>query len=188
MKNLPKVWTSGRLIKRRDGAYAIDCAGDTLAEIRHVEAFATAIEGHPGVPPRVSDGGCEDWRKAFADWRLRVYASGEYKEELSKLIEQQKTEPFWFESNRCCYQGKAYGVDFEDASHFDREELSLAVKHFVVSQRQQFKRLRREIEAFENLERMMYREVIPESVRIFVWQRDQGKCVECGNREALEFD
>jgi 5-methylcytosine-specific restriction endonuclease McrA len=25
-------------------------------------------------------------------------------------------------------------------------------------------------------------------VRLFVWQRDRGKCVQCGSRERLEFD
>jgi hypothetical protein len=32
------------------------------------------------------------------------------------------------------------------------------------------------------------REPIPESVRIFVWRRDEGKCVRCGSNERLEFD
>jgi 5-methylcytosine-specific restriction endonuclease McrA len=29
---------------------------------------------------------------------------------------------------------------------------------------------------------------IPERVRHEVWRRDQGRCVECGSRERLEFD
>jgi 5-methylcytosine-specific restriction endonuclease McrA len=32
------------------------------------------------------------------------------------------------------------------------------------------------------------RERIPESVRHEVWRRDQGRCVDCGSRERLEFD
>lgn len=32
------------------------------------------------------------------------------------------------------------------------------------------------------------REAIPERVRHEVWRRDQGRCVECGSRERLEFD
>jgi hypothetical protein len=29
---------------------------------------------------------------------------------------------------------------------------------------------------------------IPSEVRIFVWQRDSGRCVECGSNEYLEYD
>lgn len=32
------------------------------------------------------------------------------------------------------------------------------------------------------------REPIPEHVRNEVWRRDQGRCVDCGSRERLEFD
>lgn len=32
------------------------------------------------------------------------------------------------------------------------------------------------------------REPIPEAVRHEVWRRDQGRCVDCGSRENLEFD
>ena len=32
------------------------------------------------------------------------------------------------------------------------------------------------------------REAIPKQVKIDVWQRDSGRCVECGGRENLEFD
>src|SRR5206468_2775089 len=32
------------------------------------------------------------------------------------------------------------------------------------------------------------REPIPERVRHEVWRRDEGRCVDCGSRERLEFD
>ena len=32
------------------------------------------------------------------------------------------------------------------------------------------------------------REYIPDRVKIFVWKRDGGRCVNCGSRERLEFD
>lgn len=32
------------------------------------------------------------------------------------------------------------------------------------------------------------RPAIPRDVKLFVWQRDGGRCVECGSREDLEFD
>lgn len=32
------------------------------------------------------------------------------------------------------------------------------------------------------------RKPIPDKVKMFVWQRDRGKCVKCGSPENLEFD
>jgi 5-methylcytosine-specific restriction endonuclease McrA len=32
------------------------------------------------------------------------------------------------------------------------------------------------------------REPIPRSVKMYVWQRDGGRCVECGSGERLEYD
>jgi hypothetical protein len=32
------------------------------------------------------------------------------------------------------------------------------------------------------------REPIPKSVKQYVWQRDRGRCVECGSNEKLEYD
>jgi hypothetical protein len=32
------------------------------------------------------------------------------------------------------------------------------------------------------------RESIPDDVKLFVWQRDGGRCVKCGSQENLEFD
>jgi hypothetical protein len=32
------------------------------------------------------------------------------------------------------------------------------------------------------------REHIPDEIKVFVWQRDQGRCVRCGSKERLEYD
>jgi HNH endonuclease len=57
-------------------------------------------------------------------------------------------------------------------------------------QQRYYEKVRREVEALENMEKLegVSREPIPESVRLFVWQRDRGQCVQCGIRERLEFD
>jgi hypothetical protein len=70
------------------------------------------------------------------------------------------------------------------------EELTLRVKHAVLSEEKSLDKLRREVEAFENFERIRAtpREPIPEHIRMFVWQRDRGCCVKCGCQERLEFD
>ena len=40
----------------------------------------------------------------------------------------------------------------------------------------------------EQLDKPRMRERLPQEVRIEVWQRDSGRCVECGSQENLEFD
>jgi hypothetical protein len=71
-----------------------------------------------------------------------------------------------------------------------REEAVLFLKHAVLSHETSVHRVRREVKGMENLDRVpsAQRERIPDSVRLFVWQRDEGKCVRCGSRELLEFD
>jgi hypothetical protein len=77
-----------------------------------------------------------------------------------------------------------------DARDVVQDELPLRIKHFVLRHENALSRIRHEVEAFENLDRLpaARRDAIPEAVRMFVWQRDEGKCVKCGSREKLEFD
>jgi len=71
-----------------------------------------------------------------------------------------------------------------------KEELLLRIKHFVLKHEKSLSKIKREVAAFENIERVpsARRERIPEDVRLFVWQRDEGKCVKCGSKERLEYD
>jgi len=81
-------------------------------------------------------------------------------------------------------------VNVRDSEGFTFNEIMLQIKHAVIRQEKSFSRMRREIEAFENIDLLdtARRERIPDSVRLFVWQRDQGKCIKCGSKEKLEFD
>lgn|SRR5262249_25855779 len=69
-------------------------------------------------------------------------------------------------------------------------ELVLRIKHAVLTEEKELDKLRREVEAFEAYERLdpTRREPIPEHVKMFVWQRDKGRCVKCGCQELLEYD
>lgn len=70
------------------------------------------------------------------------------------------------------------------------DEVLLRVKHAVLRQERVIEKLRQEVEAFEAFEsgRMASRQPIPRAVRMFVWERDGGRCRGCGSRERLEFD
>jgi hypothetical protein len=79
---------------------------------------------------------------------------------------------------------------YSDVSRERPEELVLRIKHAVLTEERAFEKLRREVAAFEAFERLdpTPREPIPEHVKMFVWQRDEGRCVKCGSQERLEYD
>ncbi|MBI3895605.1 MAG: HNH endonuclease [Acidobacteria bacterium] len=106
-------------------------------------------------------------------------------------VEKQNREPipipdmpdgYWLFHNRV--------LIVENTGGITNEELLVHIKHRVLRAESNWKRMQKQIEAFENLERTpsAKREKIMESVRLFVWQRDEGKCVKCGSQEKLEFD
>ncbi|MBI4661493.1 MAG: HNH endonuclease [Verrucomicrobia bacterium] len=68
------------------------------------------------------------------------------------------------------------------------EELRLLFLEAVDQGRQKLERLRRKFSGGAGARIDSRRDVIPEDVRIFVWRRDGGRCVQCGGNERLEFD
>jgi hypothetical protein len=103
----------------------------------------------------------------------------------------EPTQPLGQESRMNSYWAyRGTGVKATGGSELSLEEIQLKIKHAVLRHDKAFERMRREIEALENVEKVdiAQRERIPDSVRLFVWQRDQGKCVKCGSAEKLEFD
>jgi len=110
---------------------------------------------------------------------------------MPKDFDPDPTEPKEVEvflPNRWVYRHRMIAVEYGE--NIDRGEIILRIKHAVLREENALKKIAKEIEAFENLEKLpcARRERIPDSVRLFVWQRDEGKCVKCGNREKLEFD
>ena len=71
-----------------------------------------------------------------------------------------------------------------------REDIPLAIESMVLRNDKALERMRREVDSLKRMEKIAIsrRERIPDAVRIFVWQRDLGRCVKCGNSEKLEFD
>jgi hypothetical protein len=71
-----------------------------------------------------------------------------------------------------------------------------AVQHAVLKQQKAFERMKGEIELFKEFETFKTfggtsstrRELIPGDVRMFVWRRGGGRCVECRSNKNLEFD
>jgi HNH endonuclease len=78
----------------------------------------------------------------------------------------------------------------EGAGFVDYEELLTRIQHAALKEEKDYKRIQRELQALENLPfaDSARRERIPDDVRMFVWQRDEGKCVKCQSNLNLEFD
>jgi 5-methylcytosine-specific restriction endonuclease McrA len=86
------------------------------------------------------------------------------------------------------YRGKV--VTTSDTAPLSDEEQKLEVANAVLKHEKRYTQLRRQQEAYARIEHTdaARRERIPDDVRLFVWQRDEGKCVKCGGTERLEFD
>jgi hypothetical protein len=70
------------------------------------------------------------------------------------------------------------------------QELLLQIQHAALKEEKTVRRIRRGFQAFHNSKRSKSarRERIPDDVRLYVWQRDEGKCVQCSSQEKLEYD
>jgi len=88
------------------------------------------------------------------------------------------------------YRGKIVNVSGAKLAGITMPEVILRLKHLVLKQEKALTRIEKEVDAFQNMAatEAARREPIPEAVRLFVWQRDGGKCVKCGSNELLEFD
>jgi hypothetical protein len=99
-----------------------------------------------------------------------------------KPVEVEVRDGLW------CFQNKIFAV--KGSAGISAEELQIRIKHKLLNAEKQFTKMKKEIELFENFDKVVAsrREKIPESIRLFVWQRDEGKCVQCGSNKKLEYD
>ncbi len=138
---------------------------------------------------------CDRARTAYIQ---RLHADENYRKAATEVLEKQRREPGCFLAARgrkseliTCwrYRDKILRVEAPE-TEVPFESIPLLLKHHVLRGERNYEKIRREVEALENMEKLegVSREPIPDSVRLFVWQRDKGQCVKCGSRERLEFD
>jgi len=109
------------------------------------------------------------------------------KDEYSRLKESQRHEPipvlmvegrtWWWYRNEFYHENDGYSSQDIKLLLWDRDK----------KRERKLQRLRKEMMSERAIDEAR-RERIPENVRIFVWKRDGGRCVQCGSRENLEFD
>lgn len=110
-----------------------------------------------------------------------------WNQQLTRIYQISQRDPKHFQSGNTrlwAYQNSLYEV----TGTYSDEEKKLLILEFVDKERQKFERLKRKFSQTDSEELKYERTRIPESVRIAVWRRDQGKCAKCGSRENLEYD
>lgn len=132
-----------------------------------------------------------EWRSACYVYKQALHADPKYQQAAREFLERQRCEPQALLALWWAFRERVLGVESTEPEELrDRETDVLLVKQYVLRHERNYEKVRREVEALENLTKLegVEREPIPESVRLFVWQRDKGQCVKCGSRERLEFD
>ncbi len=135
----------------------------------------------------------EECKRSAAAYEKALHSDPTYRQVAADFVELQRREPqeipefpiFWM------YRDKVVSLTSDEPETLrDKAGDILLVKHFILRRERSYEKVKREVEALENMEKLegVVREPIPESVRLFVWQRDRGQCVKCGSRERLEFD
>ncbi|HUO05248.1 MAG TPA: HNH endonuclease signature motif containing protein [Candidatus Binataceae bacterium] len=139
----------------------------------------------------------EEYNRAYAAYMEALHSDLTYRQAAVNFVKLQRREPQALEAwrnvwdNLYAYRDKVLRLHSDEPETLrDKASDVMLIKHFVLRKERGYEKVRREVEALENMERLegVSREPIPESVRLFVWQRDQGQCVKCGSRERLEFD
>lgn len=128
-------------------------------------------------------------------WRFPRKGGGEwFSDEITlkkhdRLVQLQMTQPVAVATIE--HLGKTYWwykdeYYMEDDGH-SSQEVQLLLWERVQKHKRKLERLRKEMLSERAIDEAR-RETIPEDVRIFVWRRDGGRCVQCGSQENLEFD
>jgi HNH endonuclease len=145
----------------------------------------------------------ERWKQTAKDYMRSLHADPTYRAAAKDFLAKQQQEPEFLQVfgpiTIWAFREKVVSLESTDPEIVFRKETGirqitdkaiLLIKHHVLSRERHFEKMKREVEALENMEKLsrIQRQPIPDSVRLFVWQRDNGRCVKCGSRERLEFD
>ncbi len=112
-------------------------------------------------------------------------------QEYESIMRTQKETPTVITK----YISKVWWI-FQDEIYWENDTLDAeAVKTLIVATRIRKKqKIERDIEkakaTIDQVARLKSddRQPIPDDVKMFVWQRDKGRCVKCGSNQNLEYD
>jgi len=104
-------------------------------------------------------------------------------------VEQQVNYPIKISGpNIWAYKNNLLQVSYR--GYLKDEEISLYVKHYILDHEKDIEELREQVQFLVQIseKKLGKREDIPEHVKMYVWRRDKGQCVQCGSNQNLEFD
>jgi 5-methylcytosine-specific restriction endonuclease McrA len=104
-----------------------------------------------------------------------------------EIMEQQENTPVVVMSSS---EGRKRWWIFQDNVYWEDEGFTAEEMKVLILEKidQRQKKIQRAMARVSQKESSAIRQHIPDDVKLFVWQRDEGRCVNCGSPENLEFD
>lgn len=108
------------------------------------------------------------------------------REEYYSFLNERDTSPFKFN-----VENKTYWL-FENKFYKDTDGLDHdSVKALLLSRqrlKQEHINRAKSITAAPKIESRPKRGILPEDIKLLVWQRDEGRCAKCGSQSELQYD
>ncbi len=105
------------------------------------------------------------------------------------IYQQQQTAPVLLyktmDNSKCLWMFK--GEFYWDNEGHSEEEMNVLLLDKIYQKEKKLIRAKARISQQESAASGA-RDSIPDDVKMFVWQRDSGRCVKCGGQRNLEFD
>jgi len=145
-----------------------------------------------GLVSKVVESNITRYRRTSTSFRSTGLSKGTC---ITKLIEdpeikEQMNHPVRT-SRRDVWVYKNYLLQVICNEYMNSEEITLYIKDYILNHERKIEEIRNRIQTMERVLKTgeaSKRENISEHVRMYVWRRDKGKCMECGSIRNLEFD
>lgn len=115
----------------------------------------------------------------------KSYYQYEYKEliitqkitPVAILFDESNSKRWWMYKNEFYCENDGYNPKEIEALIFENEHIQKKKVNKAISLMSQ-----------ETIPNKNKREMVPEDVRLYVWNRDGGRCVKCGSQKKIEYD
>ena len=148
-----------------------------------------------GLVSKTIDGGRRIYHRTpkpapkFSDGITKNIKTNLTNSEIEEQIGRPIALPTLNTPNIWAYKNFLLQVSYDE--YLTDEEISLRIKLHVLDHEKEIEEIRSQIRFLEQILKkgeLGKREHIPEHIKMYVWRRDKGRCVECDSKENLEFD